>query len=530
MIYLGFVLAGMWASTVTSVEFDRLDLPAAPEKIWVFFCDKGDNALSARDMQQTLADLSPRAIERRSQRRSVPGLMDERDLPVSAANLAAVRDTGASIAQVSRWLNAVSVRATAAQQQALRGLACVRAIQPVRRLARLDAIPARSVAAQPPDSVTRSFYGYAQEQLDQIGVPLMHAAGYTGAGVVIGILDTGFRETHEVFIDASHPLTVIAQHDFVAGDANPQPEPSDHPDQHVHGTLILGTLAAYKPDVLVGSAYDAQFILTKTEDITQEVQIEEDHYVSGLEFIEANGADVATSSLGYIDWYTQADLDGETAVTTIAVNTATENGLVCVTAAGNSGHDGGATLIAPADALDVLTCGAVDSAGTIADFSSRGPTADGRVKPEVLARGVETYTIWPYDDVNYASASGTSLSTPLLAGAVALLVEAHPDWTVAQIRAALTLTASDYVANGIFDSGGVRGYGVVNVWDASHFVLCPGDANGSGLTDLSDLGIVLANYGTQRTATYETGDLDGDHDVDLSDLGIVLSSYLVPCN
>ncbi len=529
MIYWGVVLAGMWASAVGRTDLDRRAAAGAPEKVWVFFCDKGAGDLTACEMQRAASHLSPRAIERRSQRRAVPGLMDERDLPVDAADLDAVRATGVTLSHVSRWLNAVSVLATTAQQQALRDLQCVRALQPVRRLMRLDAIPARTAAAPPP-SGTRAFYGYAQEQLDQIGVPLMHAAGFTGAGVVIGILDTGFRETHEVFLDAVHPLTVIAQYDFVAGDPNPQPEPQDNPDQHVHGTLILGTLAAYKPDVLVGSAYDAQFILTKTEDVTQEVQMEEDQYVSGLEFIEANGGDVATSSLGYIDWYTQADLDGGTAVTTVAVNTATENGLVCITAAGNGGHGGGASLIAPADALDVLTCGAVDSAGTIADFSSGGPTADGRVKPEVLARGVDTYTIWPYDDVSYAYASGTSLSTPLVAGAVALLVEAHPDWTVTQIRAALTLTASDYVANGQFDAGDVRGYGVINVWAASQFVFCPGDANGSGLTDLSDLGIVLANYGTQRTATYETGDLDGDHDVDLSDLGVVLSGYLLPCN
>lgn len=109
--------------------------------------------------------------------------------------------------------------------------------------------------------------------------------------------------------------------------------------QHWHGTAILGTIGAYKPDTLIGGAYDAAFYLAKTEDITREEPIEEDFYVAGLQWIEANGADLATSSLGYIDWYTQDDLDGETATTTIAVNIATANGLACCTAAGNGGHD-----------------------------------------------------------------------------------------------------------------------------------------------------------------------------------------------
>ena len=235
--------------------------------------------------------------------------------------------------------------------------------------------------------------------------------------------------------------------------------------QHNHGTMILGCIGSYQPGELVGGAYDASFVLAKTEDTSGEYEAEEDNYVAGLQFIEANGADMATSSLGYIDWYTQSQLDGETAVTTIAMNIANSNGLHVCTAAGNEYHDSDpatSSLIAPSDAYRVITCGATDLGGSITSFSSEGPTADGRVKPEVLACGSSTDTVSPSSDTGYTTADGTSLSTPLVACAVACLIEAHPEWTVDELRDALFQTADDYVANGTHDPLFVRGYGVVN--------------------------------------------------------------------
>jgi subtilisin family serine protease len=170
------------------------------------------------------------------------------------------------------------------------------------------------------------------------------------------------------------------------------------------------------------------------------VPIEEDQYVAGLEWGESLGADIASSSLGYIDWYEFEDLDGMTAVTTIAVNTAIENGMVVVTAVGNSGTGG---IVVPADAENVIACGAVDSDGNIASFSSQGPTADGRIKPEVCALGVSTYCAGVNSTSAYRYENGTSLATPLVAGAAACVLQAHPDWTPQQVREALMMTASD---------------------------------------------------------------------------------------
>jgi len=296
------------------------------------------------------------------------------------------------------------------------------------------------------------------------------------------------------------------------------------PDQHRHGTLILGTIAAYKPDFLVGGAYDASFYLAKTEDTSREVPVEEDYYVAGLEWIEGNGADLATSSLAYIDWYMQADLDGATAVTTQAVNIATAKGLVCCTAAGNLGNDldpATSHLMAPGDALEVITCGAVDVTGATASLSSDGPTADGRVKPEVLARGISTATVNPYDDFAYLTSSGTSLSTPLVAAGAALVIQAHPDWTVAQVRSALFRTASDYYfyLGGWFDPLFVRGYGIIDVMAAID-VSFTGDVGADGVIGLDDYrGMARCGGGPGVTPVGDCSplDLDGDGDFDVVD-------------
>lgn len=197
--------------------------------------------------------------------------------------------------------------------------------------------------------------------------------------------------------------------------------------------------------------------------------MEEDYYVAGLEFIEANGGDMATASLIYIDWYTQEQLDGRTAVCTIGVNIATANGVHCCNAAGNMGHDQNPNtshLGAPADAFQVITCGAVEPTGEIAGFSSDGPTADGRVKPEVLARGTQAYSVAPWDNHGWAEAAGTSMSTPQVAAVVACLVDARPNWSVDQLRDGLFTTSDYYISNGTFDPLHVHGYGIINAYAA----------------------------------------------------------------
>jgi hypothetical protein len=490
----------------------------APTTVWVYFRDTRPLPCCVEDTA-----LTARAVERRALRRMLPGLFDQRDVPVDPALAAAVVGTGARVNQTSRWLHAVSAWATPEQVRALAALPGVERVVPVRggRAYSQDAVAGEIVdhALLPED------YGFAQAQLTQIDLVRLHQRGFAGAGMVIGVLDSGFHRVHQAFASAEHPLQVLAEWDFINHDGNTGIEPGDDSEQHKHGTWILGTMAAYMPGSLVGAAYEAAYVLAKTEDVTSETPIEEDNYVAGLEFIEAHGADVATSSLGYLDWYTQADFDGQTAVTTIAVNMATANGLVCLTAAGNEGNDSNpstSTIMAPADAFDVIACAAVNSSGAPASFSSSGPTADGRVKPEIAARGVSTATINSTATTGFSGVSGTSLSTPLLAGAAACILQARPAFTVAGIRQALFATASRTAAGQGPDPLFVLGYGIARALPAAALGRSVADVNLDGAVNGQDLGLLLSEWGTARPVF---GDLNGDGAVNGSDLGILLSNW-----
>ena len=511
-------------TTLTAVQ------RAAPNEtrlpVWVYFQE-----LRAAPCEACDTAITELAVARRWQRRTLPGVVDILDMPLPQECVNAVAATGATVRVKSRWLNAVSALATPSQIAALKKLPNVTRVEHVRRGRCARRVENESVTtASQANFAAADAYGYAATQVDQIDVRRLHDAGYHGAGIVIGILDSGFRRVHDAFKSAEHPLQVIAEWDFVKNDNNTDIQSGDDSEQHKHGTWILGTMAAYLPNQLIGTAYEARFVLAKTEDVPTETPIEEDFYVAGLEFVEAHGADIATSSLGYIDWYTQNDMNGVTAVTTIAVNIATANGLICFTAAGNEGHDSNPatnTLIAPADALQVISCGAVDNTGAIASFSTDGPTVDGRVKPELLAMGVSTATVNSTNTSGISGVSGTSLSTPLLAGAAACILQARPDFTVNSLRAALFATASRSDASGLHpDPLFVTGYGIARAFAATQVPRpCPGDLNNSGSVDSSDIGAMLGEFGICAQCA---GDLNHDGIVDASDLGTVLGNF-GPC-
>jgi len=497
--------------------------------VWVFFTDKGietdEQYLAA--LTEVEAGYSERAKARRKLRRTAPGLFDYRDLPPAAGHIESVIATGAEMRTQSRWLNAVSVEASLEQIGAIASQPFVRWIKPLAR-----AVPPEPWVedAGPGGGAVFDFYGYASEQLHQINIPAVHDLGFTGEGIEIGILDTGFVRTHEAFNEPGHEVQILDEWDFINNDPNVGKEPGDPSGQHRHGTYILGTLGAYKPNTLVGGAYDAAFYLAKTEDVSREEPIEEDFYVAGLEWIEANGADMATSSLIYFDWYEQKDMNGRTAVTTKAVNIATGNGLACCTAVGNEGHDNNPNtshLGAPADAFEVLSCGAVNKHGEIASFSGDGPTADGRVKPEVLALGVSAATVDPDRDTRYVHVSGTSLSTPLVACATALVIDARPDWSVRQIRSAFMQTADYYLEHGQSDPLFIYGYGVIDVLAAINMTFI-GDIDRDGDTDLADYKLLHACLDGPNVAPSPectAADLDEDEDVDLADVALFFENF-----
>lgn len=411
--------------------------------IWVYFKDKGVSGVRSMEKALTQAErnLAERCLWRRAKVLQGNDLADCADLPVYPAYIEKIKPLVKKIRTTSRWLNAVSAEASPFGIRTLTKLPFVHRVDLVLSFFRND--PPPLPASETPLSIEDadvSFYGSSFIQINQINVRPLHRLGYTGRSVLVCMMDTGFRKSHEIFRQAN----VAAEWDFVNGDGNVEQnlnDPNDYSDSHGTGTWSI--LAGFKPGELIGPAYGADFLLAKTETEKYEKPIEEDFWAAGIEWAESLGAEIISSSLGYIDWYTFADMDGRTAVTTRAANRAVSLGVVVVNAAGNERDTSWRHIIAPADGFYVIACGAVDSMERIASFSSPGPTYDGRIKPEVCALGVRNWRAANKEDGSaiYNRGSGTSFATPLVAGAAALLLEIHRDWTPAQVRSAFLGTA-----------------------------------------------------------------------------------------
>jgi len=425
---------------------------------WVMFHPKPSDVSSTADV---IVNIAAKAKERRRAR----GILNEYesaalDRPIPQGFLQELLELGVEVRYVSRWLNAASVKIDAGLLPELERLNFVSQIRPVLQMASAPLVEMQPMLPSLSHSKSSFLeYGPSEPQLSLINVPLVHQQGYTGRGITVLMLDTGFYLQHE----SISPDRIIDQYDFIFNDEQTQNEADDDPAQHRHGTFTLTTLGGYAPGQLIGPAFEARFLLAKTEFVPDEQPVEEDYYVAGLEWGEALGADIVSSSLGYMDWYTPADMDGITAVTTKAVQIATRLGLLVVTAAGNERNNTNwkGLIIAPADVDSIITVGAVDGNGHIASFSSHGPTADGRTKPEVVAQGVKVYAGGSGAPQRYNYAAGTSLATPLVAGSAALLFQAHPDWRPADVRAALMATASQA---GAPDND--YGWGIIDVYAA----------------------------------------------------------------
>ncbi len=430
--------------------------------VWVFFTDKNVGTKGDFDRKASSVSIHERALKRRAKVGKTEVVFA--DLPVADQYVEQISAMGANLRRKSRWLNAASFNVPASSLDEIAALPFVSRVSPVAGFTKEYDVQLQDIRpeehnlySQSPDALN---YGSSATQLNQINVPAAHEAGYDGAGVTLAIFDTGFRKSHQAF--AQHYLDgrVLGEWDFINNDGNTANEAGDQSSQWNHGTLIWSVSGGNRDGSIYGPAYKANFLLAKTEDVASETPVEEDNWVAALEWADSAGADVITSSLGYSDWYTYEDFDGNTATITLAANTAAGLGIVVCNSMGNSGPGAG-TLSAPADAFDMLAVGAVNSSGTIASFSSRGPTFDGRMKPEVCAMGVSTYSASSSGDANYTTANGTSLSTPLAAGAACLLVQAHPLFTPLMIRQALMETASK--AN---TPDNTYGHGIINMMSA----------------------------------------------------------------
>ncbi|SFT06989.1 Por secretion system C-terminal sorting domain-containing protein [Zhouia amylolytica] len=393
----------------------------------VYFKDK-PNASALLENPSTI--LSARSIERKKAHNV---LIDHKDVPVHDDYIAAVANReGITVLAKSKWFNCIHVTGSVTAIKNLNGMSFVGQIVFVnKRLNDGEVLKSRSesqrIYKNKFDKETIINSGYTSAQLTQIGVPELHNAGFRGEGILIAVLDAGFPGVD--FMEAFRKLRMgngfLNSYDFVDRTSDISSYKGNQ-----HGTLVLSTMAAYLKDIYMGSAPDASYVLFRTEEAEQETPVEESYWVEAAERADSLGVDIINTSLGYSTFdnpdysYFPEEMDGQTTFISKGAGIALDKGMLLVTSAGNEGNNLAWEIVtAPADA-DVLTVGAVDAEGNYASFSSRGPTADLRVKPDVMAQGVATAVILPDDSMRYAN--GTSFSSPVVAGAVACLWQANP--------------------------------------------------------------------------------------------------------
>jgi serine protease AprX len=430
-----------------------------PDMYWIFFQDKGlaNEAELESALWQAEQQLLPQAARRRALVLTGGRLVDRRDLPVCREYVSALRGMGIRPRVVSKWLNAVSA---ALDEERYRQVQALDFVGKVRLMARSRHDPEPVERDLPPAVDDSALYGLSWEQAALVNLPPVHDMGYNGASVLIGILDSGFNNLPHQCFDSLH---VVATWDFVNGDSNV----ANHGDigDGSHGTKTLSVLAGYAPGNLVGPAWGADFVLAKTENTEEEEPYEEDLWVAGLEWADSLGARVISSSLSYMDWYTYEDMDGNTAVTTIAADAAVSRGIAVFNSNGNirGAYD---KMRAPADGDSVMGIGAVRSDSGRSYFSSYGPTYDGRIKPDLMAMGSGVRVASPYTAFDYYSSSGTSFSCPMSAGIGALLAQVNPYLTPFQVYQALKETADQAV-----NPDTVYGWGIINALEAVNWVI-----------------------------------------------------------
>jgi hypothetical protein len=445
----------------------------AQTKHLIYFTDKGFAANERLDKssdlyQSALSELTEKCINRRIKTLGEENIISFEDIPIKPYYISSLESLGIKIENNLKWFNAVSAYLTEQQFEELLQLNFIDRIEKVRILKFNNKLP------EVTDPLSKQYhldfpinYGESFDQLQLSDIPIVHSKEITGEGVLIGMLDTGFDwKNHESLQNA----TILAEYDFVNKDPITSDEENDQPGQHNHGTLTFSVVGGFKDSSLIGSAFGSDFVLAKTEDIRSETHVEEDNYAAALQWMENFGVDITSSSLGYSQFdastfsYTYEDMDGKTTIVTRSEETAFRKGVLTVTSAGNEGSTPWFYITAPADGFNTIGVGAVNSSNEVAGFSGRGPTFDGRTKPDVVTRGVSVYGASAGNFNGYTRASGTSLSAPIASGIASLLLSAYPHLKNTQLRNIFFETAGNTTT-----PNNERGYGLVSALRAVEF-------------------------------------------------------------
>jgi len=416
------------------------------------------------------AFLSERSIIRRYRQRLK---VDETDLPVSQSYIRQFQTPATQVVGTSRWQNSIIVRsADSLLLVKLAKLPCVKSalcvwISPKGTKSGDGVQLYFNRPFHEWDSIRNEFYGGAKSQIQMLNGHMLHQYGFRGQGITIAILDGGFQNFDS--IPALTRAHVVGTRNFVAELPRPKKAPLPMRDASFHamdhGTKVFSAMAAYAPEVIVGTAPDASYWLLRSEDPKSEQLVEEDYWTMAAEFADSVGADIINSSLGYHEFdedrgnYDLRDLDGHTAFVSRSASMLARKGIILCNSAGNSGMGQWKKIGVPADACDILTVGAVTEKGKIASFSSVGPSQDGRMKPDVVALGSPTTLISGRGTISHDM--GTSFSTPITCGLVACLWQSMREKSALEIMDLVRRSGTCHNA-----PNNIYGYGLPDFWKA----------------------------------------------------------------
>lgn len=425
----------------------------APEYYAVAFTDKSGNGKS---LSQPMEFLSARALERRT-RLHIP--LDSTDLPVSGQYIDSLRNLGLTVVCTSRWFNLAIVKTENYQLiEKAKNFPFVRSVHKSipsssEKKAMRDKWSNESISARTAPE-NQSDYGVAYTQIHLHKGDTLHTLGFRGKGIQIAILDAGFlhADTLPAFKNLFAEHRILATHDFVSPGTGVF-------EDHQHGMNVLSIMAGYIPGTYIGTAPEASYYLLRTENTSSEFLVEEYYWAAGAEYADSTGADIIHASLGYTVFddpsqnHTYGDMNGKSTLVSRAASMAVRKGMLVVVSAGNEGNSSWRYISAPADADSILAVGAITATANLASFSGRGPSSDGRIKPDVVAMGVGTYV--QNSAGTFSPGNGTSFSSPVITGLAACLWQAEPSLSPTELRRAILMSANQYE-----NPDSMKGYGI----------------------------------------------------------------------
>lgn len=398
-----------------------LGFAQAQNMYWVFFTDKNNTTFDP----YTYFDA--KAIERYQVNHA--DLYDITNYPVNQEYENAVNAATTEFIGESRWLNAVAVTATEEQIALVRELPFV---------ARVQEIASEASTTQAPVFTQTSALYPGMKQVSLMEGEKFQQKNINGKGVRIAVFDGGFPDvdTHPAFKHLRDNHQIIKTWNFANRKENVY-------GYNAHGRMVLSCIAGIMNDTtMLGLAPGAEFLLARTE-VEAEKRKEEVWWVQALEWADQNGASIVSSSLGYgKELHNLKDMDGKTSIVAKGAATAASKGILVCTAMGNEGDEKEwKMLVTPADADGVLSVGAVNALDSRESYSSFGPTADGRRKPNVVACGHDMVAM---GKGNYAFSQGTSFATPMVSGFAACVKQMHPEWTAKQLLEEIEKSGNHY--------------------------------------------------------------------------------------